>query len=153
MLRGLAECPGLPASPLGCSSPWVLVSPWPVCPTDPAVGTERSNRGHQTGWLSKSAAFNTFALAGLPRWHSGEEPTFQCRRPRSGSLGQEDPVEESMATPSGFLPGDSHGQRSLAGYSPWSLKESDTTEVTQHACTTQAFRSVLNLAAFGVPVS
>ena len=52
-----------------------------------------------------------------------------------------------------FLPGDSHGQRSLGGYSPWSLKESDTTEVTQHARTTQAFRSPLNLAAFGVPVS
>ena len=27
-----------------------------------------------------------------------------------------------------FLPGESHGQRSLAGYSPWGHKESDTTE-------------------------
>ena len=26
-----------------------------------------------------------------------------------------------------FLPGESHGQRSLAGYSPWGRKESDTT--------------------------
>ena len=26
-----------------------------------------------------------------------------------------------------------HGQRSLAGYSPYSRKESDTTEVTEHA--------------------
>ena len=31
-----------------------------------------------------------------------------------------------------FLPGDSHGQRSLAGYSPWGLKESDMTEATEH---------------------
>ena len=29
-----------------------------------------------------------------------------------------------------FLPGDSHGQRSLAGYSPWGLKEADMTEAT-----------------------
>ena len=29
-----------------------------------------------------------------------------------------------------FLPGKSHGQESLAGYSPWGHKESDTTEVT-----------------------
>ena len=29
-----------------------------------------------------------------------------------------------------FLPGESHGQRSLAGYSPWGQKESDMTEVT-----------------------
>ena len=27
-----------------------------------------------------------------------------------------------------FLPGESHGQRSLAGYSPWGCKESDMTE-------------------------
>ena len=27
-----------------------------------------------------------------------------------------------------FLPGEFHGQRSLAGYSPWGCKESDTTE-------------------------
>ena len=29
-----------------------------------------------------------------------------------------------------FLPGESHGQRSLAGCSPWGHKESGTTEVT-----------------------
>ena len=29
-----------------------------------------------------------------------------------------------------FLPGESHGQRSLVTYSPWGHKESDTTEVT-----------------------
>ena len=29
-----------------------------------------------------------------------------------------------------FLPGESYGQRNLAGYSPWSCKESDMTEVT-----------------------
>ena len=31
-----------------------------------------------------------------------------------------------------FLPGESHGQRSLMGYSPRGHKESDTTETTQH---------------------
>ena len=30
-----------------------------------------------------------------------------------------------------FLPGKFHGQRSLAGYSSWGRKESDTTEHTQ----------------------
>ena len=32
------------------------------------------------------------------------------------------------------LPGESHGQRSLVGYSTQGLTESDTTEVTLHAC-------------------
>ena len=31
-----------------------------------------------------------------------------------------------------FLPGEFHGQRSLAGYSPWGRKESDTTERLTH---------------------
>ena len=60
------------------------------------------------------------------------------------SLGWEDPLEEEMATTPVFLPGESHGQRSLAReqlptpvfwlrefqrlYSPWGHKESDTTE-------------------------
>ena len=35
------------------------------------------------------------------------------------SLGQEDPLEEEMVTSSPvFLPGESHGQRSPAGYNP-----------------------------------
>ena len=29
-----------------------------------------------------------------------------------------------------FLPGESHGQRSLMAYSPWGYRESDMTEVT-----------------------
>ena len=29
-----------------------------------------------------------------------------------------------------FLPGESHGQRSLVGYSPYGHRDSDTTEVT-----------------------
>ena len=43
-------------------------------------------------------------------------------------LGREDPLEKEMAIHSRLLPGKSHGQRSLVGYSPWGRKESDTTE-------------------------
>ena len=35
------------------------------------------------------------------------------------SLGREDALEKEMATHSIFLPGKSHGQRNLAGYSPF----------------------------------
>ena len=44
------------------------------------------------------------------------------------SLGWKDPLEKGKATTPVFLSGESHGQRSLAGYSPWGHKESDTTE-------------------------
>ena len=38
-------------------------------------------------------------------------------RDSDSTLGQEDPLEEGMETPV-FLPGESHGQRSLAGCDP-----------------------------------
>ena len=44
------------------------------------------------------------------------------------SLGQEDPLEEEMATHSSILAGESHGQRDLVGYCPRGSKEVDTTE-------------------------
>ena len=39
-----------------------------------------------------------------------------------------------------FLLGEFHGQRSLAGYSPWSCKESDTTEPLIHTLFKQKSR-------------
>ena len=53
-------------------------------------------------------------------------PAMQETRLRS--LGQEDPLEKGMATHSSILPGEFHRQKSLAGYSPWGLKESGMTE-------------------------
>ena len=53
---------------------------------------------------------------------------LQCRRPRSDPwVGKILWRREWLATPV-FLPGESHRQRSLAGYGPWGWKESDTTE-------------------------
>ena len=43
------------------------------------------------------------------------------------SLGWDGALEEGMATHSGLLK-NPHGQRTLAGYSPWGCKESDRTE-------------------------
>ena len=41
------------------------------------------------------------------------------------SLGWEDLLEKNMQPTPVFLPGESHGHRSLAGYSPQGRKESD----------------------------
>ena len=43
------------------------------------------------------------------------------------SLGQEDPGRRKWKPTPVFLPGESHGRRSLGGYSPRGRKESDTT--------------------------
>ena len=72
---------------------------------------------------------------GFPTGTSGKEPTCQCRRHKRFEF---DPWILKISwrrawqlTPV-FLPGDSHRQRSLVGYSPWCHKESDTIEVTRH---------------------
>ena len=43
-------------------------------------------------------------------------------------LSWEDPLEKEMATTPVFLPGESHGQRSLVSYCPWGHKELDKTQ-------------------------
>ena len=64
---------------------------------------------------------------------SGKETTYQSRRhKRCGFdpwVGKIPCKIEWQPTPV-FLPGESHGQRSLVGYSPWGHKESDMPEVT-----------------------
>ena len=65
---------------------------------------------------------NGEVLVYFPDGTNGKEPTCQCRRHKRQGFnprGQEDPLEEGMATQqptSVFLPGESHGQRSLSGY-------------------------------------
>ena len=44
------------------------------------------------------------------------------------SLSWEDPLEKEMQPTPVFLPGKSHGWRSLTGYSPWGCTESNMTE-------------------------
>ena len=44
------------------------------------------------------------------------------------SLGCEDPPRREWLPTPVFLPGKSHGQRNLVGYSPWGCKQLDTTE-------------------------
>ena len=51
------------------------------------------------------------------------------------SLGREDFLEEEMATHSSILPKKSHGQKSLAGYSPWGHKESNMIDHTRISTT------------------
>lgn len=52
----------------------------------------------------------------------------------TGSLGWEDPLEDSTATHSSVLAGELYGQRGLVGCSPWGHKEADKTEATYQAC-------------------
>ena len=58
---------------------------------------------------------------------------LQCGRPSFYPLVGKIPWRRKWLPTPVFLPGESHGQRSLVGYSPWGCKESDMTEAIQHA--------------------
>ena len=62
--------------------------------------------------------FTSIVITGLPRWLSGKESPCQCRRPRLGPWDRKIPWRRKWQPTPVFLPGKSHGQRSLAVYSP-----------------------------------
>ena len=71
---------------------------------------------------------------GLPR-DSAENNLLQCRshrRHRFDPWVGKIPWRRAWLPTPIFLPGESHEQRSMAGYSPEGCKELDTTEVTEH---------------------
>ena len=71
---------------------------------------------------------------GFPDGTSGKELTCQGRRHKRCRFNPwvaKMPWKRAWQPTPVFLPGEPHGQRSLAGYSPQGRKESDTTEVTE----------------------
>ena len=69
---------------------------------------------------------------GLPGWLRGKESTCPCRRCRFNPWLRQIPWRRAWQLTPVFLLGESHGQRSLAGYSPQGCTESDMTEATWH---------------------
>ena len=68
----------------------------------------------------------------VPCWLRWERTGLQCRRPRFKPCVGKIPWRRKWQPTPVVLPGEFHGQRSLAGYSPWGHKEQDTTEQLTH---------------------
>ena len=100
----------------------------PTFSAEPATHT-------RLGWAFRGCSES---YRGFPGGANGKEPAYQCRKlkrywfdPCAGKI----PWRKVWQPAPLFLPGESHGQRSLEGYSPQGRRESDTTEVTWHAHT------------------
>ena len=78
----------------------------------------------------------TFALRGFPGGAQGKEPACRGRRQKRRGfdpwVGRIPWRRTRQLTPV-LLPGESHGQRSLVGYSPWGRRERDTTGHTHRS--------------------
>ena len=92
---------------------------------------------------------------GFPKGAGGKEPACQCRRhkrrgfdPWAGKI----PWRRARQPLPVFLPGESHGQRSLVGHSPWGRTESDAPERSQEKrreCCVRCLVGKFSLAALG----
>ena len=98
--------------------------------------------GKMMSLISAQGSWRWFAIlsysrisVGLPWWLTGKEFTCQCRRCRFKPWVRKTPWRRKWQPTPVFLPGESHGQRSLAGYGPQCPEELDITEVTEHAGT------------------
>ena len=139
------SCPGIwYLSYLGCSvstaSSLFCVQPF-ICTTSPcifhfilesiswrAISLFLMSAWYATVWV-KSDLFDLFlmktrALAGGSDGKESDDGAGDL----VWSLVWEDPLRRKWLSTPGFLDGEFHGQRSLAGYSPWGRKESDMTE-------------------------
>ena len=82
----------------------------------------------QAGLVLRVATRKCRAVEGHPWWLSSKESACQCRRFEFNPWVGKIPWRREQQPTPGFLPGESHGQRSLAGYCPRDHKESDITK-------------------------
>ena len=104
-----------------------LIANWQLMSAKIMKVSERCEQNSNTIHCSES-------LRGCPGCASGKEPTCQCRRhkrcrfnPWVGKI----PWRRAWQPIPVFLPRESHGHRSLVGYSPQGCNELDTTEAKQ----------------------
>ena len=113
----------------------LLATPWTAAHQGPpSMGFSR-----QEYWsgvpLPSPICILTSLNEGFPGGSSGKELSCRCRRPKRSKFNpwvRKIPWRRAWQPTPEFLPGESQGQRSLAGYSPEGHKESDTTEATEH---------------------
>ena len=90
-------------------------------------GSHRRGAGHARRGFLDTNSNKAARTQGFPGGSAGKNlPSLQETGVQS--RGGEDPLERKWQRTPIFLPGKSHGQRSLVGHSPWGHKESDTTE-------------------------
>ena len=92
-----------------------------------------STQYHHFRHWSENASKNRL---GFPGVSSSKDPACQCWRHKRHWFHpwvMKIPWRRAWQPSPIFLPGEFHGQRSLAGYSPWGHKDSDVTKVTWHA--------------------
>ena len=96
------------------------------------------------GWIKLLT--NGLAYTELPWWLSGKEHACQGRRCRFDPWVGKISWRRKWQSIPVFLPGKSHGQRRLAGYSPWGRKRVGLSDRTTTTCILWIDRRTVSLS-------
>ena len=94
-------------------------------------GVRRSGYKWCQVWLLEYKMLELEANQNQTWWLGSKESACQCRRCGIDPWVEKIPWRRKWQPTSVFLPGKSHGQRSLVGYSPWGLKRVRHDSVTK----------------------
>ena len=124
----------------------VLCHSWPCFSTLLSIGSTEHSSESQGGLLGLQATGPTPTVSHWQVWSRAEKFTFPQRLPPGfDPWAREIPWRRAWQPTPVFLPRESHGQRSLVGYSPQSHTEPHATEVTQHSCTRDSLMRLILL--------
>ena len=112
--------------------PIPVVKAWempPITLTKEQEGALRNEKkGEWTLWRQVTSLFHKDLL--YSRWASQVALVVKNPPANAGEIPRKIPCRRAWQPAPAFLPGESHGQRSLTYYHSYSCKQSDTTEVT-----------------------
>ena len=115
-------------------SPWGVTSGREVrTPPHPHWLPPPRSQCFQICWWLESDLAQKLVVVGLPRWLSSKESACNVGDTRFYPQVRKIPWTRAQQPTPVFLPGESHGQKSLAGYGPLGRKESDSTVATELA--------------------
>ena len=112
--------------------------PWTEEPAGlQSIGLQRVGHNWVTNtltlYIEHGSRAGIWVIWGFPGGDSSEDPSCQCRTHKRHWFYpwvRKIPWRRAWQPTPVFLPGESHGQRSLVGYSPWGRKELNRTEAT-----------------------
>ena len=162
-LKSLLQHHSSKASVLWCSAFFIVQHPHPYMTTGKTIALTRWTFVDKVNTVSRSFLCPSTPLLHIvlcpstPLLHSCKclrallvaqmvKNLPAMRETQVWSLGREDPLEKEMATHSSILAGESHGQRSLVGCSPWGREELDTTKQLTYTSVWKCFLVSWNTA-------
>ena len=123
-VTGAGECGPRPGGRRRAAGEAPLLTPHPPCAL--AATPEQLVASGSSGAVSEpSVPICKIRVTGLPWRLSSKESTCQCRRGQFNPWVGKTPWRRAWQPAPVSLPGESHGQRSLAGYSPWGATQLD----------------------------